>query len=558
MSDNFENNNYYSNNNSTSDSHDTNEIRQNENKESNTFSGTKENGRTYSENSYEWNSEKTGGDEYHYSYVNGNNVNAAHNPNKYDSIYADTASSTNSGESNPYSYTQGSNYNNSDYSGNTQQSQYTNYSNNNSYGNYAQQGYSNSVYASGTQKQKKPKKVKVQKPKKPASKGFVAAMLIISIIASGAVGFGGGYLANQIAKSSGGGININQVAADSTSTKSNASLSGTTSEIVKKTADSVVEIATEAVVTGGFAQQYIQKGAGSGVIISEDGYIITNYHVIEGAKSINVTLRDGTKSYTAALIGSDEENDIALIKVDASGLSPATFGDSSKIAVGDYVVAIGNPLGELGGTVTDGIVSALAREVTVEGNNMTLLQHNAQISPGNSGGGLFNAKGELIGIVNAKDSATEVEGIAFAIPVNNVLDIINDLKSYGYVTGKIDLGMELTDITSQDTAFYYGVNNTGCYVLSVTKGSNADAAGFHTGDLIIKVNGTEVSKSTDIKSVLKDSKVGDTVKFTVYRSGKTVDLELTLDEYIPSRSKNNLSSNDRQQSDSIWNDMFGY
>lgn len=558
MSDNFENNNYYSNNNSTSDSHDTNEIRQNENKESNTFSGTKENCRNYSENSYEWNSEKTGGDEYHYSYVNGNNVNAAHNPNKYDSIYADTASSTNSGESNPYSYTQGSNYNNSDYSGNTQQSQYTNYSNNNSYGNYAQQGYSNSVYASGTQKQKKPKKVKVQKPKKPASKGFVAAMLIISIIASGAVGFGGGYLANQIAKSSGGGININQVAADSTSTKSNASLSGTTSEIVKKTADSVVEIATEAVVTGGFAQQYIQKGAGSGVIISEDGYIITNYHVIEGAKSINVTLRDGTKSYTAALIGSDEENDIALIKVDASGLSPATFGDSSKIAVGDYVVAIGNPLGELGGTVTDGIVSALAREVTVEGNNMTLLQHNAQISPGNSGGGLFNAKGELIGIVNAKDSATEVEGIAFAIPVNNVLDIINDLKSYGYVTGKIDLGMELTDITSQDTAFYYGVNNTGCYVLSVTKGSNADAAGFHTGDLIIKVNGTEVSKSTDIKSVLKDSKVGDTVKFTVYRSGKTVDLELTLDEYIPSRSKNNLSSNDRQQSDSIWNDMFGY
>lgn len=558
MSDNFENNNYYSNNNSTSDSHDTNEIRQNENKESNTFSGTKENGRTYSENSYEWNSEKTGGDEYHYSYVNGNNVNAAHNPNKYDSIYADTASSTNSGESNPYFHTQGSNYNNSDYSGNTQQSQYTNYSNNNSYGNYAQQGYSNSVYASGTQKQKKPKKVKVQKPKKSASKGFVAAMLIISIIASGAVGFGGGYLANQIAKSSGGGININQVAADSTSTKSNASLSGTTSEIVKKTADSVVEIATEAVVTGGFAQQYIQKGAGSGVIISEDGYIITNYHVIEGAKSINVTLRDGTKSYTAALIGSDEENDIALIKVDASGLSPATFGDSSKIAVGDYVVAIGNPLGELGGTVTDGIVSALAREVTVEGNNMTLLQHNAQISPGNSGGGLFNAKGELIGIVNAKDSATEVEGIAFAIPVNNVLDIINDLKSYGYVTGKIDLGMELTDITSQDTAFYYGVNNTGCYVLSVTKGSNADAAGFHTGDLIIKVNGTEVSKSTDIKSVLKDSKVGDTVKFTVYRSGKTVDLELTLDEYIPSRSKNNLSSNDRQQSDSIWNDMFGY
>lgn len=332
-------------------------------------------------------------------------------------------------------------------------------------------------------------------------------MLVAAIILGGGAGFGGSMLASSLNNNSSSSVNIKQASANSTSTTSNAALSGTTSEIVKKTADSVVEIATESVVTGGFAQQYVQQGAGSGVIISEDGYIITNYHVIEGAENITVTLRDGATSYKAKIIGSDEDNDIALLKVDATGLSAATMGNSSDLAVGDYVVAIGNPLGQLGGTVTDGIISALARQVTVEGKSMTLLQHNAQISPGNSGGGLFNSNGELIGIVNAKDSATEVEGIAFAIPINNVLDIIDDLKTYGYVKGKVDLGMELTDITSDDSAFYYGLSNTGCYVLSVTSGSNAEKAGFMRGDMITAVNGTSVSSKSDIETALKDSKV---------------------------------------------------
>ena len=196
---------------------------------------------------------------------------------------------------------------------------------------------------------------------------------------------------------------------------------------------------------------------------------------------------------------------------------------------------------------------------------MTLLQHNAQISPGNSGGGLFNSNGELIGIVNAKDSATEVEGIAFAIPINNVLDIIDDLKTYGYVKGKVDLGMELTDITSDDSAFYYGLSNKGCYVLSVTQ-----KAGFMRGDMITAVNGTSVSSKSDIQTALKDSKVGDTVTFTVTRSGKTANLKLTLAEYSPSGSSSAGNSNtqnkssqsqskssDNSDSDSIWNYMFG-
>ena len=195
---------------------------------------------------------------------------------------------------------------------------------------------------------------------------------------------------------------------------------------------------------------------------------------------------------------------------------------------------------------------------------MTLLQTNAQISPGNSGGGLFNANGELVGIVNAKDSATEVEGIAFAIPVNNVLDIIKDLQNYGYVTGKIDMGMEFVDINSNDTAFYYGVNQLGCYVLSVNTGSNAESAGFRRGDLITAVNGQAVSTSADISKALENNKVGDTVTFTVSRSGKTTDIQLTLAEYKPAAKLNTDNGNSgsgnspRQSIDDLWNEIFGW
>ena len=387
------------------------------------------------------------------------------------------------------------------------------------------------------------------------------------MVGSAALGFGGGMLAKNMNTTTAGNVTINQVSPGSSVTQTSSVTANTTSDIVKKTADSVVEIATEGIVTGSFARQYITKGAGSGVIISQDGYIVTNHHVIENANTITVTLRDGKTNYKATLIGSDEDNDIALLKIDAQGLSAATFGDSSSLAVGDYVVAIGNPLGTLGGTVTDGIISALAREVTIEDKNMTLLQTNAQISPGNSGGGLFNAKGELVGIVNAKDSATEVEGIAFAIPVSNVLDIIKDLQNYGYVTGKIDLGMEFVDINSNDTAFYYGVNQLGCYVLSVNVGSNAEKAGFKRGDLIVAVNETKVSTSEEISKALENCKVGDSVNITVSRDGQTSDIKLTLQEYVPSAKLNNDAqsdnSNDNGNSrgrsfDEFFDEIFGW
>ncbi len=496
------------------------------------------------ESSYEWNAEsERDSSEYHYSYINGNNRSASHNPNNYDDAY-----STVKKKADPYAET-------AEYRAKSDP-----------YGSFASQNDSTRVYNYGAEQQKATRPKRERKTSKSASRGFVAAALAIAMVGSTAAGLGGGYLigkSNSSASPSGGSMTINQVSEGNQSATNVAysdSSAVTTADIVKKTANSVVEIATEITQTSAFGRQYNAKAAGSGVIISEDGYIVTNHHVIEGANKITVTLRDGASTYEAKLIGSDEDNDIALLKVDASGLSAATFGNSSNLVVGDYVVAIGNPLGTLGGTVTDGIISALAREVTIENKKMTLLQTNAQISPGNSGGGLFNAKGELVGIVNAKDSATEVEGIAFAIPINNVVTIIRDLKDYGYVTGKIDTGMKFVDINSYGTAFYYNVNTLGVYVLSVDQGSNAEQAGFESGLLITSVNGSSVSSEADIDKALADNKVGDVVTFTVQdRSGNVRNIKLELTEYIPSvKPGNEEGQDDFRSNDSLWDQLLNW
>lgn len=530
-------------------------------------SGSEVNSDSQTESSYEWNSDSTqsGSGEYHYSYVNGNNSKASHNPNNYENAYS---SVSNSGTSNQNYSSSGSYSDNTAYSNaSSSQSSYSGYGNStygqqtsNPYGNYnSANAYNQNQYGYNNANSVKAKKVKVKKPKKSASRGFVIGALIIAITATAALGFGGGMVYSNLSKP-GGSMSVNKVEANATDVNSSR-IEGTATSVVQKAADSVVEITTESVVSGSFNRQYVSSGAGSGVIISEDGYIVTNNHVISGANAIKVTLRDGQTTYDAELIGTDAANDIALLKVDATGLSAATFGDSSTLAVGDYVVAIGNPLGQLGGTVTDGIISALAREVTIDEQSMTLLQTNAEINPGNSGGGLFDANGNLIGIVNAKSSATEIEGIGFAIPINNVFDIIDDLKSYGYVTGEVDLGMEFVDINSTETAFYYGVNKTGCYVLSVAADSNADKAGFRAGDLVQKVGDTEVKTTAEIKAAIKDKEVGDKVKFTVIRNNKTIDIELTLAEYVPSDnnlSQSNRTNQNKDSENSIWNDMFGW
>lgn len=517
------------------------------------------------EASYEWNSDKSDNKsdstEYHYSYVNGNNKDASHNPNRYNEPTQYSSQNTSSGYSNNYQNPNTNAYDNYQSNGYTAQNQ------------QSQDVYNSQPYGTApnhSANAKPPKAKKPKKQRKPISRGGIAIALAVTMVFSCGLGFGGGYFANKVNTSTSGSLNITKTSnSGTTTTASSTSKANSTSEIVKKTADSVVEISTESVVTGSFAQQYVQQGAGSGVIISQDGYILTNNHVINGANSVKVRLRDGTE-YDATIVGSDSDNDIALLKVSATGLSPATFGDSNSLAVGDYVVAIGNPLGELGGTVTDGIISALARKVTIEDTQMTLLQTNAQVNPGNSGGGLFNANGELVGIVNAKQSATEVEGIAFAIPINNVLDILSDLKEYGYVTGKVDLGIDFTDITSDETAFYYGVNQTGCYVLSVDSGSNAEKAGVTRGDLVTKVNDTDVSSSSDITTALEKAEVGDTVTFTVSRRGTSKTISFVLEEYIPAVSNSQITNGSQKSTtptsdsenstgdDSIWSQMFGW
>ena len=287
--------------------------------------------------------------------------------------------------------------------------------------------------------------------------------------------------------------------------------------LVDNVADTVVEITTSQVVTGSWMQQYVTEGAGSGVVITSSGIIITNNHVIEGADTIQVTTRGGSE-YEATLIATDEMYDIAVIRIEASGLKAATFGDSDALKVGQTAVAIGNPLGSLGGTVTEGIISATGRQIYVEGIPMTLLQTTAAINPGNSGGGLFNLAGELIGVVNAKMSEEGIEGLGFAIPANTALTVATDLLTQGYVTGRPDVGFTVMEITDMMTAMQYGVSYAGVYVMQL--GANAPAS-VKTLDYIAAVNGQEIAGVDDFKSALYASSVGDTMTLSILRKSQT-------------------------------------
>ena len=265
------------------------------------------------------------------------------------------------------------------------------------------------------------------------------------------------------------------------------------------------------------------------MIISEDGYLITNNHVINGASTIQVRTSDGT-TYDAVLVGTDSKTDVAVLKINASGLRPVTFGDSDNLNVGETAVAIGNPLGELGGTVTNGIISAKDRSITLDNQQMTLLQTNAAINPGNSGGGLFNSRGELIGMVVAKSSGSDVEGLGFAIPSNLVSKIAQELIANGYVTGRPALGVTVLSIENAQTAMQYGVSSLGVYITDVESGSAADKAGLQAGDRIISINNLVVESFADLSAALDNYAVGDTVEIMVSRGGSTVTVSLTLQE----------------------------
>ena len=279
-------------------------------------------------------------------------------------------------------------------------------------------------------------------------------------------------------------------------------------------------------VIGQSANSFSSSSVGSGIIMSADGYIITNNHVIEGMTAINVVLDDGT-SYNARVIGSDARTDLAVIKVDAKNLVPAEFGDSDKLEQGDPAIAIGNPAGlQLQNTVTSGIISAINRDIIIEDRTMTLIQTDASINPGNSGGPLVNEFGQVIGINTIKVGISYYEGLGFAIPINTAKPIIDELISNGYIKGRPSIGINGQSISARDAAFY-GLPE-GLYVEYVHPHSDAFKKGLRRGDVIIKMNGTKLSSTAEIKKIRDNFKAGDKVTITIFRNGKETDMTILL------------------------------
>ena len=373
---------------------------------------------------------------------------------------------------------------------------------------------------------------------------LLAACLVLSLIG----GAGGAVIAAKSGLINTGSTVLYQgVEVPSSDGSGSTGVGVSYSGVVQRVEDSVVAITTESVATSYFFRQYVTQGAGSGVVLSADGYIVTNYHVINGAQQITVTTNDGT-AYSATLVGTDASNDIAVLKVDAKGLTPAVLGDSSKLAVGDAVLAIGNPLGTLSGTVTDGIISALEREVTIDGNTMTLLQTSAAVNPGNSGGGLFNAGGELVGIVNAKSSSDSsgnaVDNIGFAIPINQVYGIVKSIIENGYIE-KPFIGVSV--LTVSDETQKYGLPG-GASVQSVTADSPAEEAGLQINDIITKVNDTEITTSNDLVKLVRAANPGDVLTVTVYRQGETLELTVTVGRQVQSANEPTATESSSQSS----------
>lgn len=320
----------------------------------------------------------------------------------------------------------------------------------------------------------------------------------------------------------------------------------TAAEIYAKYVNSTVGIKTEA-TTNYFGHTTTSATAGSGFILTSDGYIVTNYHVIQNAQRIQVTTYDNT-SYDAILVGYDENNDIAVLKIEAENLTPVVLGDSGNMNVGDDVVAIGNPLGELTFSLTGGKVSALNRDITTsDGITMELIQTDCAINSGNSGGALFNMYGEVIGITNAKysssSSGTSIDNIGFAIPISNVLDIIESIIEKGYVSMPY-IGVTVTDASDQSSI-------EGALVAGIQSNSPAEQANLQEGDIITSVNGETISGSSDLKDKISESKVGDTLSLEIYRNGKTLTIEVTVGEQNTTNNganveKSNFSSSNNR------------
>lgn len=372
----------------------------------------------------------------------------------------------------------------------------------------------------------------VQPKKHHGGVGRVVALILSCAVISAACGFGGAILAQNGSRT--GKTTVQQ--SNRTATTVNVKkVDGQTlmspAEVYASTVNSVVSINCSAVSTNIFGQQTESASSGSGFIYTADGYIVTNQHVVANASFINVTLYNGD-TYPATLVGSDSDYDVAVLKIDAKDLPAVTLGSSTDVNVGDTVMAIGNPLGELTFSMSQGIVSCVNRAINVEGTPFNMIQVDASINPGNSGGPLMNLYGEVVGIVSAKYSSyanTTVEGLGFAIPINDVQSIIKDIMENGSVGNKAYMAITAGTMTQQMAA-QYKINATeGVFVYSVEDDGAGDKAGLKLGDVITKLNDTQITSMEDLSAAKKGFKAGDTVTLTVLRDGKEITTQLTFD-----------------------------
>jgi serine protease Do len=406
------------------------------------------------------------------------------------------------------------------------------------------------------------KPIKEKKPREKGNHSFagVAALCLTCAILGGVAG---GAVYGGIVKDSGTGntpvITTSTVTPSPTSASQLASgtaLSG--ADIYAMACEQVVGIQTE-ITTNYFGMTTSGSVSGSGFVITADGYILTNYHVVSsaytGGYQPQVMLHDGT-SYPATIVGFDSDNDVAVLKIDAEGLTPVTIGNSDSLRVGDTVYAVGNPLGELAYSMSTGSVSGTDRVITTdESTSINMFQIDAAVNSGNSGGPVYNTLGQVIGIVTAKygssssgfgsSSSSSVEGLGFAIPINDAVDIANDIMTNGYVTGKAFMGIQSQTIDAS-AAQYYNMPQ-GAYIASVTAGSAAEQAGLKLGDIITGLDGVEVTSKDDLSAAVKTHKAGETVDMSVWRSGETLTLTITFDEKQPSSTETTTPQTDGQQ-----------
>ena len=444
-------------------------------------------------------------------------------------------------------------------------------------------------YYCAAQTERRPRKAK------PARRGLgAAAVIALCLVCAILGGLAAGYVPQLLSKNAGTEQTVPErstASGSSDSTVLTVANSGSNKTVTTTTVLSgselsatdiyynlalkqVVGVKTEITYSNIFG--YTSKGAvsGSGFIISEDGYILTNYHVIEDAVSggydVQVLLQDGT-SYIATVVGYESDNDVAVLKIDATGLSAAVIGDSDEMQVGEKVYAVGNPLGELEYTMTDGMVSAKDREISSQDEKtgltktINMFQISAAINSGNSGGPVYNSRGEVIGIATAKYSDTGVEGLGFAIPINDAVRIAKDLINDGYVRGKAYMGIEVGTVTAS-AAQYYGLVQ-GAIVGSVEEGSCADAAGLKESDIIVAIDGKEITSGNELIAAKKNYSAGDSAVLKVYRESQYLELTITFDEATPERlagdeQEQEQTTTDRQQNyggdySEFFRDFFG-